>query len=268
MTAEVNALRSRRELPLPSREAAFSVLTPLALLMLWEICARIGLLDQRILAAPSLVLQTLWEMAADGELWPHIGYTVGRFVIGTCIGIVPGIFLGLTMGLFPWCRAIVQPIITVLYPLPRIALFPLFLILVGLNETANVLMIAVGPFFTMVIATMAGVMNIDPIFRDVATSFDTRTKDLYLRVTLPAALPVIMSGVQISLGLGLMTTTAVEYLNADIGLGYLIWHSWQILSLRLSLASLLAAGVIGAIFYNGFQWIERKLIPWQIAHGR
>jgi NitT/TauT family transport system permease protein len=88
-------------------------------------------------------------------------------------------------------------------------------------------------------------------------------KDMYFKVMLPAALPVIMSGVHISVGLALMTTTAVEYLNADTGLGYLIWHSWQILSLKLSLAALLAAGIMGAAIFTFFQWLESRLIPWQ-----
>src|SRR5262249_9427643 len=162
---------------------------------------------------------------------------------GTILGVVPGVLLGLTMGIFPWCRAVLQPIIAILYPLPRIALFPLLLIIVGLNETSNILMVALGPFFTMVIATMAGVIDVDPIYLDVANRFNTNARDLYFKVMLPAALPVVFGGLQISLGLALMTTTAVEYLNAEVGLGYLIWHSWQLLALDLSLAALLAAGI-------------------------
>jgi NitT/TauT family transport system permease protein len=245
------------------QQLLFAVASPLALLVLWEIASTSGLVDARILPPPSAVVEELWTLAREGELWGHVGSTAARFVAGMVLGTIPGVALGLTMGIFRTCRMVVQPIITALYPLPRIALFPLFLILMGLNENANVLMIALGPFFTMVISTMAGVMSIDPIYRDVAQSYDTRPRDLYFRVMLPAALPVIMSGVHISVGLALMSATAVEYLNADQGLGYLIWHSWQILSLKLSLAALLAAGVMGAIFFSAFQWLERHLLPWQ-----
>jgi NitT/TauT family transport system permease protein len=255
----------RRRMPMPSKQKTLSTISPIALLLIWEICSRYNFIDARILPPPSIVVATLIDMARQGELWEHVSYTLARFAIGTLLGVIPGIFLGLTMGLFPLFRAIVQPLVTIIYPLPRIAMFPLILILVGLNETSNILMIALGPFFTMIITTMAGVMNVDPIYRDVADSFETKTKDMYLKVMLPAALPVIMSGIQISLGLSLMTTTAVEYLNAEQGLGYLIWHSWQILSLTLSLAALVAAGVIGTIVYSSFQWLEKKLIPWQLA---
>lgn len=247
--------------PLP--EVAFSVLSPLALLVLWELCSRSGVFDERILPAPSVVFGTLVELAREGALWEHVGQTSWRFAVGMLLGTVPGIFLGLSMGMFRWCRVLVQPIVTIIYPLPRIALFPLFLILLGLNEKSNILMIALGPFFTMVISTMAGVLNIDPIYKDVAKSFETRPRDLYFRVMLPAAMPVIMSGVHISVGLALMSTTAVEYLNAEKGLGYLIWQSWQVLSLKLSLAALLAAGIMGAVIFALFQRLERRLIPWQ-----
>jgi NitT/TauT family transport system permease protein len=248
---------------MPGRHAVMACASPLALLVLWEICSRTGLFDQRILPAPTVVFATLWELANGGELWEHMGHTAARFAVGMLLGTIPGILLGLTMGIFPWCRMLVQPLVTIVYPLPRIALFPLFLILLGLNEKANILMIALGPFFTMVISTMAAVMNLDPIYRDVARSYETPSKDLYLRVMLPAALPVIMSGVHISVGLALMTATAVEYLNAEKGLGYLIWHSWQILSLKLSLAALVAAGIMGALIFIGFRWLERKLVPWK-----
>lgn len=248
------------------QEALYAIASPLALLILWEAASRTGLVDARILPPPSAVIAELVGLAGDGELWGHVGYTAARFAIGMALGTVPGVLLGLTMGISRTSRLVLQPIITALYPLPRIALFPLFLILIGLNEKANVLMIALGPFFTMVISTMAGVMNIDPIYRDVAQSYETRRRDLYFRVMLPAALPVIMSGVQISVGLALMSATAVEYLNADQGLGYLIWHSWQILSLKLSLAALLAAGLLGAIIFVAFQWLERRLLPWQAKH--
>jgi NitT/TauT family transport system permease protein len=235
--------------------------------VLWELLSRTGIVDARVLPAPTVVFATLWELARDGELWTHVGHTAARFAAGMLLGTIPGILLGLTMGMFKWFRVLVQPLVTILYPLPRIALFPLFLILLGLNEKANILMIALGPFFTMSISSMAAVLNLDPIYRDVAQSYETKPRDLYLRVMLPGALPVIMSGVHISIGLALMTATAVEYLNADQGLGYLIWHSWQILSLKLSLAALAAAGLLGSVVFIAFGWLERRLVPWQ-THSR
>jgi NitT/TauT family transport system permease protein len=242
-----------------------SVSTPLALLLLWELGARVGWMDTRILPAPSAIFGEFIELFSSGEIWPHLLATTARFLIGTVVGVVPGVLLGLTMGIFPRIRAAFQPLVMLFYPLPRIALFPLMLMIVGLNEKANILMIALGPFFTMLISTMAAVLSIDGIYKDVAHSFRTNTRDLYFKVMLPASLPTIFSGLHISIGIALMTTTAVEFLNAETGLGYLIWHSWQILSIKLSITCLILSGLIGAIFYWLFQKIEKAMLVWQSA---
>lgn len=240
-----------------------SIATPVALLAAWEVAARIGWMDSRILPPPSAITSEFVELFSSGDVWPHLLATTARFLIGTLAGAVPGVLLGLTMGIFPRVRAALQPLVMLFYPLPRIALFPLMLMLVGLNERANILMIALGPFFTMLISTIAAVTSIDQIYKDVAQSFQTRTRDLYFRVMLPASLPTIFSGLHISIGIALMTTTAVEFLNAETGLGYLIWHSWQILSIKLSLTCLILSGLIGALFYGLFQIIERSMLVWQ-----
>jgi len=254
------ASRPRPSLGSPS---LLSIATPLALLVLWEVSARLGWIDVRIIPAPSAIAVEFAGLFASGEIWPHLFATTVRFVVGTVVGVVPGVLLGLTMGIFPRVRAALQPLIMLFYPLPRIALFPLMLMIVGLNERANVLMIALGPFFTMLISTMAAVLSIDSLYKDVAASFRTNTRDLYFRVMLPASLPMIFSGLHISIGLALMTTTAVEFLNAETGLGYMIWHSWQILSIKLSLTCLILSGLIGALFYGLFQQIEKSLLVWQ-----
>lgn len=246
-----------------ARVSGLSIATPVALLLVWELSAAAGLLDTRIMPPPSEIAGELAAIVTTGEVFPHLGATVARFLLGTLIGVVPGVLLGLTMGMFPRFRSAVQPLVMLFYPLPRIALFPLMLMIVGLNEKANLLMIALGPFFTMLISTTAAVLSIEKIYKDVAHSFETRTWDLYFKVMLPASLPTIFSGLHISIGIALMTTTAVEFLNAETGLGYMIWHSWQILSIKLSLTCLILSGLIGAIFYGLFQICENRLLVWQ-----
>jgi NitT/TauT family transport system permease protein len=149
------------------------------------------------------------------------------------------------------------------YNVPRIALFPLVLILVGLNEFSNELMIALGPFFTMLITTMGAVMNVEPAYRDVARNFNTGTRHLYTLVVLPAITPTLMDGLRLSLGLALLGTITVEFLVGESGLGHLIWNSWTVMSLTQSMAGLIVATGVGAFFYASLSWIERMLIPWR-----
>lgn len=250
------------------REIATGIGSPLVLLVLWEIGARAGWLDARILPPPTRVALTIYDMIKHDQLLENTGITVARFLVGMVIGTIPGVLLGLTMGLFRWVRVVLNPLVAILYPVPRIALFPLVLILVGLNETSNVIMIAIGPFFTMLITAMGAVMNVERIYLDVAKNFGVKPRHLYFTVTLPAVLPALMSGMLVSLGLALLGTVAVEFLVSNEGLGYVIWNSWQILSLSRSMAGLVVAAILGAICYLAMDWLERWITPWQQANKR
>ncbi|HEY0580742.1 MAG TPA: ABC transporter permease subunit, partial [Chloroflexota bacterium] len=109
---------------------------------------------------------------------------------------------------------------------------------------------------------VAAVQTVEPIYLRVARSFETSTWDLYRLVVLPAALPILFSGFRLSLGLGLLGVVAVEFLNTNTGLGYMIWHSWQILSLGESMAGLVTAGLIGFLLFLVVDWLEKRLLPW------
>jgi len=243
-------------------ERVFMIFSPLLLLLIWEALSRAGVLDVRIFSRPTLVAVLIWNMALDGSLWKNTAATLARLVIGMIVGVVPGLFLGLTMGLFRVPRAIINPLVSATYVLPRIALFPLVLLIIGLNETSNIVMIALGPFFIMTISAMAAVLNVDPVYLRVARSFKVSTRDMYARVVLPAAMPLIFSGLKLSLGLGLLGVISVEFLLANEGLGYMIWHSWQILSLGESMAGLLVTGLLGYLMFLALDRLERALVPW------
>ncbi|MCW5770256.1 MAG: ABC transporter permease [Rhodospirillaceae bacterium] len=240
-----------------------SLASPIVLFVLWEIGARTGFLDARVLPPPTAVAVTIWDMILNDQLLQHTGITTLRFLVGMIVGSVPGILLGMTMGLFRPVRVVLNPLVAILYPIPRIALFPLVLILVGLNETSNIIMIAIGPFFTMLITAMSAVINVEPIYRDVAKNFGVKPRHLYFTVTLPAVLPSLMAGLLVSLGLALLGTVAVEFLVSTLGLGYVIWNAWSVLSLTRSMAGLVVAAILGAACYLLMDWMERVVTPWQ-----
>jgi NitT/TauT family transport system permease protein len=215
----------KQKLSAEQRDRLMVVVSPLVVLLVWEFCSRTNIIDRRILAPPTVIAATIIQLIQSGGLLGQAGVTLARFFAGFFAGLIPGTLIGLAMGVSPWTRSIVKPLVAAFYPLPRIALFPLILILVGLNETSNVILIALGPFFTMIITTMAAVLNVEPIYKEVASSFGARPRDMYFDVMFPAALPMIMSGVKLSVGLALLNTVAVEFLVADNGIGHLIWNS-------------------------------------------
>lgn len=256
----------RRSMGFIHPEGFFQIVTPLVVVIVWEALSRFSIVDPRILAPPTAVVNQFWQLLREGQMMSDIWHTVGRFVVGTLVGLVPGLLIGLTFGLFRWTRAILRPLVMILYPVPRIALFPLILIFIGLNETSNYMMIAIGPFLTVIIITMGAVLDIDPVYREVAVSFNTGLRDLYSLVTIPAALPAILGGVRIAVGEGLLATIAVEFLVTSDGIGALIWRSWQVLSLKDSLVGLVLAATLGVVTFYIIDIAERRLIPWQ-DHG-
>jgi NitT/TauT family transport system permease protein len=253
---------TRKRLTGKQRDRLMALISPLAVLIVWEICSRADIVDRRILAPPTVIALTIIQLVKSGGLLNQAGTTLARFFVGFFAGLIPGTLIGLAMGVSPWTRSIVQPLVAAFYPLPRIALFPIILILVGLNETSNIILISLGPFFTMIITTMAAVLNVEPIYKEVARSFDARPRDVYFDVMFPAALPMIMGGVRLSVGLALLNTIAVEFLVADNGIGHLIWNSWTTLSISQSVAGLVTAGIIGSVLYTVAGLIEKRIIPW------
>lgn len=243
-------------------EQVATIVSPLTLLVAWQVLSNIGVLDPRVFSSPTAVVGLIAHLLADGELVKNTGTTMARMIVGTLVGGIPGLALGLAMGLFRVPRAFINPLVSAVMPLPRIALFPLVLLVVGLNERSNIIMIALGPFFQMLIGTMAGVLNVDPIYLRVAKSFKVNTRDLYRLVVFPAALPIIYSAIRLSLAISFLGVVAVEFLNANDGLGYMIWHSWQILSLGESMAGLVTAGILGFAMFLALDQVEKRTLPW------
>lgn len=243
-------------------ERLFMFVSPAALILFWELASDAGLIDRRVFSSPHEVVGLTIGMIADGSLWLNLRATLLRFALGCLAGIIPGTLIGVTMGLFRWPRAVLNPLVAAIYPLPRIALFPLVLLIVGLNETSNILMIALQPFFYMLIGSLGAVLNVDPIYLRVARSFKTGTYDLYRLVVIPAALPIIVSSLRIALGGAFLVTIAVESLVANDGIGFLIWHSWTILTLGQAMVGLFVAGLIGFAMLQGLDAVEKRLVPW------
>jgi ABC-type nitrate/sulfonate/bicarbonate transport system permease component len=262
--AELKPVRNARF----SREQVFAVVSPLTLLVLWQVLSNVRVLDPRIFSSPTAVAAIMWQLIQNGELLHHLRATVLRLIAGTLVGVVPGLVIGLIIGLFRWPRAIITPLVSAIYGLPRVALFPLVLLIVGLNETSNVIMVALGPFFTMVIGVAAGVQSVDPIYLKVARSFNVSTRDLYLKVVIPASLPIILSLLRLSLGLAILGVVAVEFLATNDGLGYLIWHSWQILSLGQSMTGLVTTGVLAYAMFVALDQVEKRALPWSNPEQR
>lgn len=256
----------RRREPRLSPEAKdriLAVVSPLGLLILWEIASRTGVLDDRFFPAPTSIMSTLVDLAGSGELWVNTWVSLRRLVLGLLLGGIPGVVLGLIMGLYRPVRSALDPIIAATYPIPKSAIFPLLLLIFGLGELSKVVMVAIGAFFPIVINAAAGVRELDRIYHDVGKNFGASRWQTFRTIALPGSMPLVLTGVKLAVGLGLILIVIAEMLGAKSGLGYMIWNAWQIFSVETMYVGLVVISLLGVVFTLALNEIERFLVPWR-----
>jgi NitT/TauT family transport system permease protein len=238
-------------------------LSPIALLIIWEILVRAGFMDARFFPAPSSVFEVLVGLIRDGSLWDNTWATLQRMFWGFFLGGIPGLLLGIGMGLNRPLRAMIDPLISTTYPVPKSAIFPLILLIFGLGEWSKIVMVAIGVFYPVLINTTIGVLEINKIYLDVGRNFKASRWQTFRTIAFPGAVPHIMSGIKLGIGLGLMLIAIAEMIGAKSGLGYMIWNAWEILSVETMYVGLLVIALLGVILSLILTEIERKLVPWK-----
>ena len=240
---------------------------PLVLLAAWEIASRLTWLSPRYFPAPTTIAATLAHGLASGALWVDVGITLGRLGAAFALATVLAVPLGLGMGLWRPLRALFEAPVALLYPLPKIALLPLLLVSLGVGEPAFVLTGAVTAFFQILISTAAGVRAVDPTLIEVGKSYGASRLALFGKVLLPAALPAILTGLRLGLGLALITVIAVEFVTAKSGLGHLVFRQWQMLLTAEMFAGLAVIGAIGLTLTRGLRAVQQRALAWQDDAG-
>jgi ABC-type nitrate/sulfonate/bicarbonate transport system permease component len=270
-----------------TRDRLLSVGFPLLLLALWETAVRLHWLDSRFFPAPTTVAAALWELTVKGELlgrlWllpgliaagdlagvrkvfaeGHLWVSLFRIFAGFFVGALPGILLGVAMGMNRTLRVALDPVVSAVYVLPKIAILPLVMLIFGIGEVSKIVIVAIASFFLVLINTTVGVRDIEPIFLEAGRNYGANHRQMFRHIIIPAALPIIFSGLRLSLGTSLIVIIAAEFVAANYGLGYLIWFSWQTLLTENMFAGLLVIMLLGALFTSGLQALERRLMPWQ-----
>lgn len=240
-----------------------SILSPLTLLLVWELLARMQVIDLRLFSSPYFIMKAFFPLLFSGELIYHTAISVQRILLGFAVGAIPGIMIGIAMGLSPWVRSSLEPMINATYPIPKLALMPLILLIFGLGETSKIFTIAIGVFYLVVINTLTGVLNIDRIYLDVAKSFGANRKNFYLTVALPGALPMIFAGLKLGMGMALILIVAAELSAAQAGIGWMIWRAYDMFDIERMFVALIMLSVLGYIFSLILDWLERLALPWK-----
>jgi NitT/TauT family transport system permease protein len=253
-----------RENPLRrfTRGAWPTVFLTAGLLVVWEMWARGKSVSTILFPAPSLIAATLAMQVSSGELLQTLAATLRRLVLGFIVGGIPALLLGLLMGFSARVRAAVDPLVAGAHSVPKIAVLPILMIVLGIGEAPKIVIVAAATFFPLLINTMMGVRQISPIHFEVAHSYGASAPRVFWRVLVPGSLPHILSGTRIALNGALLITIALEIVAARTGLGAAIWLAWQTLRTEELFAALAVASLLGISFNATLIRLEKRLVPW------
>ncbi len=257
-------VRSQGRGPMPPW-ALLPVGVVVGLLVIWEVMARAGLLPAVLFSSPTTVAATILDSLRSGEMFLHVTATLARMIPGLLLGAIPGLLLGLAMGSSNGLRRAVDPLLMMIHPIPKIAILPLLMIFLGIGEASRIAVAAVAAFFPMLINTMAGVRQIDPVYFEVAKNYGASRMKLLTRVVLPGSLPMALSGLRLAANVTLLVTISAEIVMANEGLGSLVWLAWETLRIELLYATLIVVSLLGIGISTGLHWLHGRLAPWQRA---
>ncbi|MHA2216758.1 MAG: ABC transporter permease [Candidatus Hodarchaeales archaeon] len=246
-------------------DSFFVLISPTIILLFWEIIVRLGLVESLFFPPPTIILATLFELLQRGELQPHVFISLRRMFFGFLLGSFPGLILGLIMGWSSRVRIFFDPLVSAIYPIPKIALLPLIMLIFGIGEMSKIVLIAIGCFFLVLINSMAGVTNINKIYFEVAKNYGASEYRILTQVVLMGSLPMIFAGLRLALGLSLILVVAAEMVSANHGLGAMIWLAWETMRTEKMYIGIIVIGFLGLLFTSILKRIERYFIPWEMA---
>jgi len=237
--------------------------SPLLLLLIWELGSRAGLIPARTLAAPSAVLETLFSMIVSGELPSNLLVSFGRVAIGLSIGVSVGVALGLVAGLSKPGEAAVDPVMQIKRTIPVVALSPLFIVWFGIGETPKIGLIAFATLFPVYLNLYNGIRGVDVKLLDAARSFGLSQSELIIHVILPGALPSLLVGLRYSLSIAVIMLVVAEQINASSGLGYLINNARDFMRTDIIVVCLMVYAILGLGADTIVRLIEKRALAWR-----
>lgn len=241
----------------------FYFLSPVAVLVAWEILTVAKLLDARFFPAPSAILYELFYVTPKEQLYSDISASLSRIFFGYLFGSTIGVMGGLALALLPRLRQIAYPLVAMAYPIPKIAIFPLIMLVFGLGEMSKIIVVAIGSFFLVLLSTLSGVDAVAKIYHDIAYVYRIPLARRLFHIIIPCALPSIFTGLRLAIGYSLVIVVAAEFSGAEAGIGYRIWASWETFSIKALYGGIFIIGLLGILFSITIDKLEKWLIPWK-----
>lgn len=227
----------------------------------WEITARLGLIDSFILSQPSRVWQTFLNMAQN-DLFMHVGVTVYETLVGFLLGVVFGTLLAIVLWWSSFISKVSEPYLVVLNSLPKIALGPVIIVIVGAGTRAIIFMALAISLIVTVLEMLNGFRHTDNEYIRMASTFGANKRQIFTKIVFPYNISTLFNSLKINIGLSLVGVIAGEFLVSKAGLGYLIVYGGQVFKLDLVMASVIILSVVAALMYEAVALLEKLVLKW------
>ena len=233
------------------------------ILAIWQLSISAGWIDPVFLPSPASIVEALWQLTLSGDLWRHLSISLVRIGSGWVVGSGLGVILGLVMGLTSTGRAIGMPLVSAIYPVPKIALLPLLILWLGIGETPKIVTIASGVFFPTVIATLAGVDGAPRNLIRMGQSFNLPMRSIIWKIILPSALPGILAGFRISVSIALILVVSAEMIGAQYGIGAFLLTAGNLMQSDDLMAGVVILSILGLFIGATLTALERLFLRWR-----
>ena len=243
--------------------ALFGLISPVILILLWEIAGAKHWLNPVLLPRPSQIVRTLAELIVDGSIFEPLLHTLALFVIGYGLACLIGVVLGVAMATNRMLYGTLEPLVELLRPIPKSALVPVLFLFLGIGKATMITIVTLAAVFPVLINTFHGVRALDPVLLETARTFQVSGPRTIFSIVLPASLPMILAGMRVGLGLGLVLVVLAEMLAGETGLGFRILdlqRSFQIKEMFAWIFVLIGVGGGLTVLFNS---IEKSLVPWR-----
>ena len=247
--------------------ALISSATGIVIVLVWWLVARSGVVPHLFLPSPAEVLTAAQSIYEDGyanaSLWEHVSASLSRIGIAALIAIALGIPVGIAMGLNRWVKGILDTPIEFYWPLPPLAYLPLMIIWLGIGEASKITLLTLAIFAPVVLSAQAGVRSLSLERVNAALSLGANRYQLLTEIVLPSALPEILTGIRIGLGVGWGTLVAAELIAATRGIGFLIMSASHFLATDAVFVGIAVIAACAFAFSIAMRLLERLLVPWK-----
>ncbi|MGA2436368.1 MAG: ABC transporter permease [Bryobacteraceae bacterium] len=229
----------------------------------WQALSHWRVLDPLFFPAPTTLLATLAALTASGEIGHQVMCTLERTAVGFGLGVLWGTLASVILSLSAVLRRASEPLVAALYSTPRLTLLPMVMLVVGVNDFARVLLVALGTALLMMIQVSDAIRAVNKDYVDMAVNYGASRIMVIRKVYLPACLPQIFTALRLAFSRALVLTISVELLNSNDGLGSMILSAWQTFAIEKLYVSIALAGALGLVFQWLFHQLERRMAPWK-----